>query len=79
MVAGMVVEDTLELVGSAFDVLLPLGLEKLQALRCHDIRMLLLEVVDSSDTFVEGRVSDFASNGDFDGRLRSPSSNCSHL
>ncbi len=79
MIAGVVIEDTLELVGSAFDILLPLGLEKLQALRSHYIRVLLLEVVDSSDTLVEGRVGDFASNGDFDGRLRGPSSNCSHL
>ena len=79
MVAGMVVEDTLKLVCSAFDVLLPLGFEKLQALRCHYIRVLLLEVVDSGDTLVEGRIGNLACDGDFDGRLRGPSSNCSHL
>ncbi len=79
VIASMVVEYTLQLVGSAFDVLLPLGLEKLQALRSHYIRVLLLEVIDSGDALVEGRVGDFASNCDFDGRLSSPSSNCSHL
>jgi len=69
MVASMVVENALQLIGGPLDVLLPLGFEELKALRAHSLWVLLLQVLDSSHALVEGRVSDFASDSDFHGLL----------
>ena len=69
MVASMVIENALELVCGPLDVLLPLGLEELKALRAHSLGVLLLQVLHGSHALVEGWVSNFASDSDFHGLL----------
>jgi hypothetical protein len=69
MVSSVMVEDALQLVGSALDILLPLRFKELEALGAHDLRVLLLKVLDCSHTFVERRIGDFARDGDLDGLL----------
>ena len=60
----MLVEDSLQFVGSSLAVLLPLGLEIVEALASDSIWVLLLEVFDCGHALVEGGVGDFACNSD---------------
>lgn len=66
MATRVLVENALQSVGSLFNVLLPLGLKELEALASDRAWVRLLQILHCSDALVEGRVRDFARNGNFD-------------
>lgn len=66
VIAGVLVEDTLQLVGGLLLELLPLGLEELEAFSSDAIGVLAFEVPGSSNTFVELCISYLSCNCDFD-------------
>ena len=65
MTARVLVEYAFQLVSSLLDVLLPLRLEEMKAFGCNNVRVLLCEVFDSSNTLVESRILDLSSNCNF--------------
>jgi len=56
MATRVLIENSLQFVSSSLDVLLPLRFEEVEALACNSLWVLLLEVFDCGDAFVEGRV-----------------------
>ena len=68
VVTRVLIENALQLVCNLLDVLLPLGLEELEALARHDLGVLLLQVLHCRHALVEGGVRDLAGDCNFDGR-----------
>lgn len=68
VVAGVVIKNTLQLVGGLPHVLFPLRLEELEALARYKRRMLLLQVAHRRHTLVVGGVRDLTSDRNFYGR-----------
>ena len=79
MAARVLVENALQSVGSLFNVLLPLGLEEVEALASDHAWVRLLQILHCSDALVEGRVRDFARNCNFDWGLVLGCSGVTHL
>ena len=79
MVTRVLIEDSLQLVGSSLDIFLPLGFEELEALAADHLRVLLLKVLDSGHALVESRVLNLTGNCDFNRLHVCSSSRVDHL